>query len=541
MNKLSRHGGQRITLFLALMAYHILNISQKSSSLLPHVNVLFANGYVISNRVVQRWSEHLQNDFYEIPICWDDVNNDVSPASKTCTEVVVEESSSAYQKSYSSYTESRNSYNNNNNNNNNNSYYNSSPSTSQVYTAIRSALQTEWSSSSNIKFIGFDSCSSLSNTQAAYYVRINIHPSLTRVTTQTDTFHDTSYTGDEMNRKFKAVIKLPPWNSGNSIDYCITQSQEYNEDSASYQSTGVCTFDYSCVQSYALHCMGLTLGFMHEWWHPTALYDDTPCIIGEQAGYGNPDSNQWLYTASTSNNITYATYYDPTKNFTISSSPDPYSIMTFNAMGCSANYYQHSQYNNNDNDGNDDDGNDNDGNNGNNGGVYAQGGVYPRFGGVQPSTTDKTGMAMVYAPSPGVLVKLQESRFGGYLFGFAASVLVISVLMIGLLKMKNSGHFQEQMCVGREDLLRGYSTQIPYCIGGEDTTVVTTATKAASVASVSNTTTLVTGAAGDASRTTSSPNDRNDRIDNNGAAIMSTISIGDEQGGETAMEYRELA
>lgn len=165
--------------------------------------------------------------------------------------------------------------------------------------------------------------------------------------------------------------------------------------------------------------MGLTLGFMHEWWHPSPIDSDTSCSIGENAGEGNPDSNGWIDAAG----LTYANYYDPTLNFTISQYADATSIMTYNEPGCSYDY-----------------------------GTT----VYPRFGGESLSTMDQQGVSIVYGPSPDALTKLEASRFGGYFVGAFAAALVMGAAVITMIRVRS---LNEQTDGRKQDLLQEYSTK----------------------------------------------------------------------------------
>ncbi len=133
------------------------------------------------------------------------------------------------------------------------------PSLADVISHVRAALASSWERVSSVRFVGWRSCDDLSAAQKAEAVGLFIHPDIGNAA---HNGYDQARNG--MTPDDAAGVHFKPW--GNSFNRCIV----YNWNTTHME------YSFACVEQYAIHEFGHTLGFQHEWIHP-----DTPAACSD--------------------------------------------------------------------------------------------------------------------------------------------------------------------------------------------------------------------------------------------------------------------
>jgi hypothetical protein len=126
--------------------------------------------------------------------------------------------------------------------------YDPNPSLAEVVQHVRAAVNASWSSVSSVRFTDWRACSALSDDERGRAMHLYIHPDAANASMiGTDT------------RGASRGVNFKPWGSESTANICI----RYNG------WTTHMTYDFSCVEQYAIHEFGHALGFLHEWYNPS--------------------------------------------------------------------------------------------------------------------------------------------------------------------------------------------------------------------------------------------------------------------------------
>ena len=206
------------------------------------------------------------------------------------------------------------------------------PGMQEVLKHITNALHSGWELYTRVRWSDFRFCAALSAAERKHAIGLWIHEDApnraeTGTTGRGITTTDTDADGDK-----DAAVNVKPWGKGGDSDACARYDT----------STAHVEFEYDCVEQYARHEFGHSLGFLHEWYHPDT---PEPCAsYNPDTDTDNPNTPEVEATHRKSLAVkapaTWGATYDtnaqgvPLKDYTIPNGDyDRTSIMTYNGDG----------------------------------------------------------------------------------------------------------------------------------------------------------------------------------------------------------------